>query len=374
MRFVETDEQRALSEAARDALARTPTLKLARAALDGGARPDLWQTACRAGWPGLVTSEDEGGVGLGAADALLVLREAGRVLADAGLLGHLPATALLSGTGHPALPAIASGERRAVFEGAQPPGDLEPDWTVDARIGSRRGRPPVMRRDGTVDGEVGWVPDAPSGAVFIIAACREDMTPVAAVVDAAAPGVHVEQAGSYDPTRSLGHLVLREARALTVAPAREDALSHAWYFTQALLAAESLGAVDAALDLAVAYAKERSTFGRPIGSYQAVKHALVEVLRLCENASCLVTYAGWALDNSPGEVALAASAARAAAGSALELAARTTISVHGGIGATWEHDAPLYFRRAQTARRMLGGHGQAIDRVAGEVLAGAASA
>jgi alkylation response protein AidB-like acyl-CoA dehydrogenase len=118
----------------------------------------------------------------------------------------------------------------------------------------------------------------------------------------------------------------------------------------------------------LAYAKERFTFGRAIGSYQAVKHEIVEVLRQLENARSLLFYAGWAGERRPEEFALAASAARTSAGGALDMAARANINVHGGIGATWEHDAPLYFRRAQVTRRLVGGHGDAADRVAGELL------
>ena len=107
--------------------------------------------------------------------------------------------------------------------------------------------------------------------------------------------------------------------------------------------------------MAVQYAKERFTFGRAIGSYQAIKHGLTEVLRRQENARSLLYYTGWAFDDQPEQFALAASAARSAAGSALDFAARQNIVTHGGIGATWEHDAPLFFRRAQLCRRLLGG-------------------
>jgi alkylation response protein AidB-like acyl-CoA dehydrogenase len=124
------------------------------------------------------------------------------------------------------------------------------------------------------------------------------------------------------------------------------------------------------LPVAIAYAKERHTFGRAIGSYQAVKHQLVEVLRLLENATSLLIYAAWAYENSPGELSLAASAARSGAENALDVGTREQISVHGGIGATWEHDAPLFFRRAQLSRRLVGGAGGATDRVAGELMTG----
>ena len=151
------------------------------------------------------------------------------------------------------------------------------------------------------------------------------------------------------------------------APAQS--LAGAWHLAQTLIAAESLGSVEVALDVSVAYAKERHTFGRAIGSYQAVKHSLTEVLRQLDNGRSLLYYAGWARRGCPEEFPLAASAARSVAGRALDYAARTMISVHGGIGATWEHDAPLYFRRAQLSRRLLGGTASATDRAAGEVMA-----
>ena len=127
--------------------------------------------------------------------------------------------------------------------------------------------------------------------------------------------------------------------------------------------------METALTVSVAYAKERYTFGRPIGSYQAMKHGLVEILRQRENAYAVMLYAGWSYEDKPEEFALAASAARTAAGHALDYAARQQIATHGGIGATWEHDAPLFFRRSQLSRRLLGGIGDSTDRVAGELLA-----
>ena len=120
-----------------------------------------------------------------------------------------------------------------------------------------------------------------------------------------------------------------------------------------------------------AWAKERFTFGRPIGSYQAVKHALVEILRRKENLVSLVYYAGWAGEAKPDELPMAASAARAVADGALDFASRELISVHGGIGATWEHDAPLFFRRAQLSKRLLGGGGDSAERVADQLLTAA---
>ncbi len=365
-----TDEQSFLREAAREALSRVKTVALAREAIeDPATRPDLWPTACEAGWPGLLVGETAGGAGLSAFDAMLVLAECGRVLAGVELLGHLPASALLDAAGDERTGAVAEGDLRACFVAARPPGDLDERWTVEPPAGSVRTPAPVLADDGTLSGIVAWVPDAPGADLYIVVATRAaDGAAVAVAVDGAATGVDVAGAVRYDATRALGHVSCDGAAGEVLDGVDSAAISRAWFLGQALIAAESLGAVETALEVSVAYAKERFTFGRAIGSYQAVKHSLTEVLRLRENTYALLLYAGWAYADKPEEFALAASAARTAGGHALDYASRAMISVHGGIGATWEHDAPLFFRRAQLSRRLLGGVGDAADRVAGELM------
>jgi alkylation response protein AidB-like acyl-CoA dehydrogenase len=380
MNLALSDEQVFLREAARGALSRFKTLEAARSALDGddSALPDLWPTACEAGWPGLLIDEDHGGAGLDAFDAMLVLGECGRVLAPVALLGHLPATAILGAAPAAAdlLEPLATGARRAAYLPAMPPNDLVDGWCVDPAHGSTRPSAPEAKDDGKggalVSGTLAFVPDAP-GADLLVGVALLDGKPVGVAIESSANGVSIEDVHRYDATRSLGHVTLNEAQA-TLLDAPLEALAGAWHLAQTLIAAESLGSVETALEMSVAYAKERHTFGRAIGSYQAVKHSLTEVLRQLENGRSLLYYAGWARQGAPGEFPLAASAARSVAGRALDQGARTMISVHGGIGATWEHDAPLYFRRAQLSRRLVGGTGAATDRVAGELIAQAEAA
>jgi alkylation response protein AidB-like acyl-CoA dehydrogenase len=364
-----SDEQEFLREAARGTLSRFKVIEAAREALDGGLDklPDLWPTAREAGWAGLLIDEDRGGAGLGVFDAMLVAEETGRVLAPVPFLGLIPATAVLNAGGFDRLEAVAAGELRPVWIPTRPPGDLESRWTVEASGTATGADAPRIEHDGDgvlVTGTAAFVPDAPGADLIVV--IGDDGS--AAVVDASAPGVTIERVVRYDVTRALGHVTLDAAPGValgTSAAVAEDA----WYVAQALLAAESVGTVQTTLAMSVQYAKERFTFGRAIGSYQALKHELTEVLRRLENARSLLYYAGWARDAAPGEFPLAASAARSAAGGALDFAARSNINVHGGIGATWEHDAPLYFRRAQLSRRLLGGHGDATDRVAERLLA-----
>ncbi|HKH16775.1 MAG TPA: acyl-CoA dehydrogenase family protein [Solirubrobacteraceae bacterium] len=364
MNFALSDEQEFLKEAARSALSRVKTVEAARSALDGAALPDLWPTAVEAGWPGLLVSEANGGAELSALEAMLVFEELGRVLASVPLLGHLPATFLLDRSGAADLvAALARGETRAAFVPARPPSDLGEGWTVEPAIGMTRAPAPSCS-GGKVTGAVSWVPDAP-GAEHLVVVLDDGRA-----VHVRASDAIVELATVYDVTRSLGHVTLEGAPATLLELGDRDAAA-AWYIAQALIGAESIGAIEVALEVSVAYAKERHTFGRAIGSYQAVKHELVEMLRGLDNARSLMYYAGWAAQDKPDEFPLAASALRVAAGRALDHAARAQISVHGGIGATWEHDAPLYFRRAQLSRRLLGGTAGAADRVAGELLTAA---
>jgi alkylation response protein AidB-like acyl-CoA dehydrogenase len=369
MNLALSDEQVFLREAARGALSRFKTLEAAREALDSdqSALPDLWPTACEAGWPGLLISEEHGGAGLDAFDAMLVLGECGRVIAGVPLLGHLPATAILDASPgeKPMIEELATGAKRAAYLPVSPPGDVVEAWTVDPHSGVERGEAPRLS-DGKVSGSLYFVPDAP-GADLLVGVALDGGNPVGVAIDAGAGGVSIEPVERYDATRSLGHVTL-DGAAATALDVPLQMLAQAWHLAQSLIAAESLGSVETALDVSVAYAKERFTFGRAIGSYQAVKHSLTEVLRNLENGRSLLYYAGWARSGAPGEFPLAASAARSVAGRALDDAARTMISVHGGIGATWEHDAPLYFRRAQLSRRLLGGTAGATDRVAGELL------
>jgi alkylation response protein AidB-like acyl-CoA dehydrogenase len=377
MNFALSDEQILLREAARGSLARFKTIEAARDALeDPSALPDLWPAAIEAGWPGVLIDEERGGAGLGAFDAMLVAEECGRVLAAVPLLGLMPAAAILNAAADESLEAIASGELRPAYLPARPPGADGDGWTGDPRSGFGRAevaRAVVDGNEVTLDGEVAFVPDAPGAGLLVAVAVDDGGRPVAAAVEPSAGGVTVEPVVRYDATRALAHVSLAGARGRRL-DVSVDVLADAWFLAHALIAAESIGAAQTCLDVSVEYAKERYTFGRAIGSYQAIKHELTEVLRRLENSRGLQYYAGWARESAPDEFPLAASAARSAAGGALDFGARSMINVHGGIGATWEHDAPLFFRRAQLSRRLLAGTHDATDRVAERAMSGTAVA
>src|SRR2546423_6088668 len=217
MDFELSDEQQFLREAAGGARPRHATVEAARDALDGGERLDLWDVGREAGWPGLVVSEARGGAGLGALDAMLVMAEAGRGLAGVGLLGHVPATAVLDATQdehEDLLRALAEGEKRAAFAGAQPPEDGDAAWTVDPVEGHGRGPAPRATFDDgriTVTGTVPWTPDAPEADVLVVVATgEEDGAPVAVRSDRAPRGGSLQPGDRHAAARALRRLPRRD--------------------------------------------------------------------------------------------------------------------------------------------------------------------
>jgi alkylation response protein AidB-like acyl-CoA dehydrogenase len=349
-----TDEQEFLVEAATGALSRRDTLTSARAALDGAALLDLWELAREAGWPGLLSSETVDGAGLGAYEAMLVLEACGERLANTQLLGHLSATALieLGDFADPELRrGLAAGDLRAAL--------IDTNLTSGGLLVSSSDEDTI-----SFDGSVAHVIDAPGADILVVVDGDQ-----AGVLDASASGVTVEAQTTYDATRVLAKVQLRAvaARRLTL---RDEQAAIAYTLQRALLAAEAVGAASACLRMSRDYAIDRYAFGRAIGSYQAIKHKLVEMMRRIENARSLVVQAGRSWDDEPSRFALAANAARVIATDALDFASVENIFIHGGIGATWEHDAQLYYRRAELSRRLAGGCDAAAEAVADELLAG----
>ena len=309
MNFELGQDEQLLVEAVREALSRTDTLAATRQALDGGETIDLWKEAVRGGWteiPDLL-------------HAVLVLIECGRRLAPTGLVGHLTAMAILKD-------GFKVGRARAAYV-------------------------PKGYHDG--------VPDAAEAEVLVV-----ELDEGLLVTNCAS----VRRVGRYDPSRPLGSVDLADLDPSADGDWVDGDPELAWNVMQTLLAAETLGAAEAALELAVGHAKQRKAFGRTIGSFQAIKHQLTDSLRLNENARSLLYFAAYVAQNEPERFGLAANAARFAAEHAADVGTRRNIAIHGGLGATWEHDAHLYFRRAQLSRLLLGGQTAAGERVVSHVL------
>lgn len=333
------DEQQLILEAARTALERRDSVSAARAALDGNLAPDLWPLAIEAGWAGIMSATSVGGAGLTAFEAALVLEACGSRLADARLLGHLPAAALLEAAEAPLQirTDAADGARLTL---------------VDAALG-RAAAPVKLQRDGDsmiAHGRVSCVLDAGGASILVVNGVDETGEPACGYVSANAAGLDVSPVPSYDATRETADVTLESVQLQPLDPTDRHAGRD---LQRVLLAAESVGAAEACLAMARQYAIDRVAFGRPIGSYQAIKHKLVEMLRRVENARSVVDAA--ARKARSMEFPVLANSARVVAADALEYAALENIFIHGAVGATWEHDASLYYRRAEASRRLAGG-------------------
>jgi alkylation response protein AidB-like acyl-CoA dehydrogenase len=351
-----TDEQEFLIEAAQGTLARQDTLTTAREALDdASARLDLWSVGVEAGWPGLLSAEAVDGAGLGAYEAMLVLEACGARVADAGLLGHLPAVALIEAADadEDLRRALAAGEQRAAL--------------VDGHLGARP-HELAAERDGRVSGTVAAVLDAAAADVLVVVAGGPDGA-LAGTIAAADGAVSVTTETGYDATRSLSTVTFDGA---ALSPLSLDAarVRDGRDLQRALLAADSVGAAGGCMEMAREYAIDRHAFGRAIGSYQAIKHKIVEMMRRIESARSLLVNAGRTWERDTPAFAVAANSARVVACDALDYCAPENIFIHGGVGATWEHDAQLYYRRAELSRRLAGGAEAAAEDVADALLAG----
>jgi alkylation response protein AidB-like acyl-CoA dehydrogenase len=286
----------------------------------------------------LIGAEHHGG-GLSLLELALICEEAGRVLADVPLIAtaaHAAGILLACGERSPSvLAAIATGgEVAAVIEARDAVLDRE-TCTVTAHCPAAFGA---------------------ELAASLVVVHEDRVDPWVAVVRADAKGVTREARRPIDPTRRLARVSCDHAPAELLCEGKAATRSIESGFRKALvaLAAEDLGAATACLDASITYAKERHAFGRPIGSFQAIKHMCVDAYIAIEQLRTLVWYAGWCEAGEPLSFPMAASAARSYAAETLEKCVETQIQVHGGLGVTWEHDAHLYWRRAQVDKVMLG--------------------
>ncbi|HJQ83390.1 MAG TPA: acyl-CoA dehydrogenase [Candidatus Binatia bacterium] len=349
MDFGLSEDQEALQRAAREFLAREcpPALVRETAKTPDGVPRALYAKMATLGWAGLVAPEAEGGLGLGTLELALVCEELGRVAAPGPFLWTALVTAALVHAGSAAqrrrwLPGLLAGEQLATLA------YLEESDRHDADGIALRAR---RARDGwRLDGRKLFVPALP-GADLVLVAARTGRTAVALfLVDAQAPGVRVRPEETIDLTRRVAELELRDVAVEPAALLGRDGnalFARLLDLGALLVAADSLGGAARTLEMAVEYAKVRQQFGRPIGSFQAVKHMAAEMVADVEPARSLVWYAAWAFDHRPREAARAAAIAKARLGDVYSRTAQRSVQVHGGIGFTWEHDLHLWFKRAR---------------------------
>jgi len=317
-----TDDHRALAGVAADFLARHDARGEARRVLEAEheSPPEFWGALCELGWLGLHIDEQHGGSGFGVPELVVVVEQLGRAIAPGPFVPSVIASAVIDAAA-PAdikarlLPALADGSAiGAVALG----GDVE-------------------LRDGAAYGSAGVVLGGAMADVLLVPVLDD-----VAVLRRDGGGIDVTVPRNIDPTRRSARILLDGAPAEVLPGARQVLVDLA----RLLLAAEAVGVAHACTEQAAAYAKERQQFGRPIGTFQAVKHHCADMVVAAEMATAAVWDAARAVAVGGAELTHAAAIAATLAVPAADLDAQLDIQVHGGIGFTWEHDAHLYLRRA----------------------------
>ena len=345
MNFDFSDEQKALKAEARRFLEARCGVKVVRGVLDNDARSydeDLWKAVAGQGWLGAAISEAHGGLGLGHMELCVLAEELGRALAPIPFASTLyffaEALDLAGSEAQKAdlLPKIAAGELIGCFATVEGPGVLT-EASVKATVS-----------DGRLTGEKVPVTDGDCADMAIVLA-KEGGQGGLYLVDLRGAGVERQTLKTFDPTRGVAKIVFSGAPAQRLGGAGEGFELAETVLNRAavLLAFEQVGGADRALEMAKDYALNRYAFGRPIGSYQAIKHKLADMYVKNELARSNAYYGAWALDTGAAELPLAAAAARVSACEASWYAAKENLQTHGGIGFTWDMDCHLFYRRAQ---------------------------
>lgn len=365
MNFDFSDDQKMLRDQANRFLSDNSTVRHVRAVLEDDGVPydaALWKGITELGWTGTAIPEEYGGAGLSHEDLCVVAEEIGRALAPTPFSSsvYLATEAiLLAGNEEQKqnyLPRLALGEIIGCFAMAEGAGTVTPGsikaTAADGRLTG--GKVPVA------DGDI---------ADFIVTLARDGNDLSLFIVDLKGDGVSRRQVETVDPTRSHAQIDFANAPADPLGSSGEG-----WQLSEALLdraavlfAFEQVGGAQACLDMAVDYAKNRNAFGRAIGSFQAIKHKLVDIYVALELARANAYFGAWALGANAAELPVAAAAARVAASDAFNLAARENIQTHGGMGFTWEYDCHLYYRRAKLLSLALGGERRWRDRLIGQL-------
>jgi alkylation response protein AidB-like acyl-CoA dehydrogenase len=363
LNFSFTAEQAELKRSARRFLAsHAPGLRAAMES-EHGHDETAWKQACELGWPALVVPEAHGGAGLGWVELVAVAEETGRALACVPFFSTvcLATGALLASANETQraeyLPRIASGEVQAALAYS---GD-----TTACEYGGAF----------VLAGTHRYVVDAPTAELLLVAArapgTSGDEGVAIYAVDARAPGVRRAAVPTLDLTRRLGTVELidvRVPRSARMGDARS--LRRALDRAAVALAAESLGGAERCLEMATDYAKTRVQFDRPIGSFQAIKHKLADMLVSVETARSAAYWAATvAASGDEEELPTAAALAKSYCTEAFFRCAAECLQIHGGIGFTWEHDAHLFLKRARGSLSLLGSPNEDRERIARTELA-----
>ena len=353
MDFDFSDDQKHLRSEARRFLDSRCGVGVVRQVLDDPARSydeALWQAVAAQGWLGAAIPEADGGLGLGHIELCAIAEELGRSLAPipfASTVYFVAEALMLAGSTAQKekwLPKIAAGEVIGCFATVERPGVLT-EAQVQAKV-----------EGGKLTGVKLPVTDGDIADLAVVLA-KDGGRAGLWLVELAGAGVARETLTTLDPTRGAARITFTGAAAERLGEAGEGMALAEQVLDRAavLLAFEQVGAADKALEMAKEYALSRYAFGRPIGSYQAIKHKLADIYIKNELARSNAYYGAWALESGPAQLPVAAAAARVSACDAFWFAAKENLQTHGGMGFTWEADCHLFYRRAQQLGLVAGG-------------------
>jgi len=356
MNFAFSEEQEELRRSVRRFLEdKSPSTEVRRLmeTTEGFDRAVWDQMANQLGLQALAIPEEYGGVGFGHVELTVVFEEMGAALLCAPYFATvaLAANALLSsgdeGAKKDLLPSVASGETIATLALTEDSGRWDADGITLAATRSGDGW--------KLDGHKMFVIDGHNANLVLVAGRTDKGVSLFAVVGGA-PGLTTTPLATMDQTRKQARIEFAStpARLIGEEGGAAPVLSRTLDLAAVALAAEQVGGAQRCLDMAVDYAKTRIQFGRPIGSFQAIKHKCADMLLEVESAKSAAYYAGWAAAEDSEELPVVASLAKSYCSEAYFHAAAENIQIHGGIGFTWEHDAHLYFKRAKSSELMLG--------------------
>lgn len=355
--YAPSEEQELIRSTARQFLEERLGLEKVRELMmsEEGFDPVIWKEMAELGWTGLAIAEEHGGSGLSFVEMGVLLEEMGRLVTP----GPFFASAVIATT---AIQELANPDQQADLLSPMVSGGT---IATVAIFEEARNWSPDQPETSATRGENGWVLRGTKRSVLngadadllLVTAATDDGVGVFAL-DPTVDGVAIDRESVLDPTRRQATVTIDGVTVADEARLGEgDAslgLRRVLAIATAGLAAEQVGGAQACLDMSVEYAKSRYQFGRPIGSYQAIKHRCANMLMRVEHARSAV-YHATRVTSHPDELAIAAPLAGSVASEAYVWVAGETIQVHGGIGFTWEHDAHVYLKRAKASSLVLGG-------------------
>jgi len=316
-------------------------------ATDRGYDPAVWQELCGdAGLAGVHVPEVHGGAGGGAVELGIVAEEMGRTL----FCGPWFASAVMAGTA--LLEAANESDREELLPGVADGSTIATLVLDDLDDPAGVGGSITAAANGTLTGAASMAVDAHVADLLLVVASGTGGLGLHAV-EGGASGVALEPLQVVDPTRELSRVAFTGVPGRHIGEVTGDILNRIWDRICSALAHEMMGGAQHLFETTVSYTKERFQFGRPIGSFQALKHRCADLLLEIEIARALTHHSARCLDSGEGEPC-AASMAKAAAADAYMSAARAGIQLRGGIGFTWENDTHLWFKRSKGSEVLFG--------------------